>query len=116
MVLHNITEFYTEWFSFCPYITSKFRTIVIFKSFAKQNNDSNETCRNVHDILLSHTSLVYVQRFMSSLHKTYVNFHSSCPPLSHIWFLTKMILINAVHLSAYGPTLTSASFASTSDV
>jgi hypothetical protein len=31
MTLHKITEFYTEWFSVYPNITSKFRTIVIFK-------------------------------------------------------------------------------------
>jgi hypothetical protein len=31
MNLHKITEFYTEWFSVYPNITSKFRTIAIFK-------------------------------------------------------------------------------------
>jgi hypothetical protein len=43
MTLHEITDFYTEWFSVCPNITSKFCTIAIFKSFVKENNDSNET-------------------------------------------------------------------------
>jgi hypothetical protein len=31
MTLHKITEFYTEWFSGYHNITSKFRTITIFK-------------------------------------------------------------------------------------
>jgi hypothetical protein len=35
----NTTEFYTEWFSVCRNIISKFRIIAIFKSLAKQNND-----------------------------------------------------------------------------
>jgi hypothetical protein len=58
MTLRKITEFYTEWFSVYPHITSKFRTIVIFKNCAKQNNDSNKTCRYVHDLLLYHSSFV----------------------------------------------------------
>jgi hypothetical protein len=33
MTVHKITEFFTEWFSVNPNITSKFRTITIFKSF-----------------------------------------------------------------------------------
>jgi hypothetical protein len=34
--------------------TPKFRTTVIFKSFVKQNKDSNKTRRHVHDLLLYH--------------------------------------------------------------
>jgi hypothetical protein len=41
--MNKITEFYTEWFSVCPNITSKFRTIATLESFLKQNNDSNKT-------------------------------------------------------------------------
>jgi hypothetical protein len=52
MTLHKITEFYTEWYSVYPNITSKFRTIAIFKNCAKQNNDSDKTYRYVHDLLL----------------------------------------------------------------
>jgi hypothetical protein len=52
MTLHKITEFYTEWFSVCTNITSKFGTIAIFKNCVKQNNDSNKTYRYVHDLLL----------------------------------------------------------------
>jgi hypothetical protein len=32
MTLHKITEFYTEWFSVYPNITSKFRTIAYLKT------------------------------------------------------------------------------------
>jgi hypothetical protein len=49
MTLHKITEFYTEWFSVCPNITSKFRNTAVFKSFVKCNNDSNKTCRYARD-------------------------------------------------------------------
>jgi hypothetical protein len=52
MALHKITEFYTEFFSDYPNITSKFRTIAIFKNYVKQNNDSNKTYSHVHDFLL----------------------------------------------------------------
>lgn len=33
MTLHTITDFYTEWFSFCPNITSTLGTIAMFKCF-----------------------------------------------------------------------------------
>jgi hypothetical protein len=52
MTLHKIAEFYTDLFSVYHNITSKFRTIVIFKNFVKQNNDSNKIYRYVHDLLL----------------------------------------------------------------
>jgi hypothetical protein len=58
MTLHKITEFYTEWFSVYPNITSEFRIIAIFKNFVKQNNDSNKTYRYDHDLLLSQSSFV----------------------------------------------------------
>jgi hypothetical protein len=58
MTLHKITEFYTEWFSVYPNITSKFRTFVIFKNCVKQNNDSNKTYRYVHELLLYQSSFV----------------------------------------------------------
>jgi hypothetical protein len=56
--MHKITEFYTEWFSVYPNITSKFRTISIFKNYVKQNNDSNKTDRYVYDLLLYQSSFV----------------------------------------------------------
>jgi hypothetical protein len=32
--------------------STQFRNTIIFKSFVKQNNDSNQTYRYVHDLLL----------------------------------------------------------------
>jgi hypothetical protein len=55
MTLHKITEFYTELFSVYPTITSKFRTIAIFKNCVKQNNDSNKTYR--YDMISSYTKV-----------------------------------------------------------
>jgi hypothetical protein len=48
MTLHKITELYTEWFSVYHNITSKFRSIAIFKNCVNQNNDSNKIYRYVH--------------------------------------------------------------------
>jgi hypothetical protein len=58
MTVHKITELYSKWFSTCPNITSKFRTFAMFKSFVKQNNDSNKPCRYVYDLLLNQTLFV----------------------------------------------------------
>jgi hypothetical protein len=58
MTLRKITEFYTELFSVYHNITSKFRTIAIFKNCVKQNNDSNKTYSYVHDLLLYESSFV----------------------------------------------------------
>jgi hypothetical protein len=58
MTLHKITELYTEWFIVYPNITSKLRTIAMFKNCVKQNNDSNKTYRYVHDLLLYQSSFV----------------------------------------------------------
>jgi hypothetical protein len=58
MSLHKITEFCTEWFSAYHNITSKFRTITIFKNCVKQNNDSNKTKSYVHDLLPYQSSFV----------------------------------------------------------
>jgi hypothetical protein len=74
MTMHKITEFYTELFSVYPNITSKVRTIAIFKNCVKQNNDSNKTYRYVQDRLLYQSSFVWVQRFMSSTKQT-MNFN-----------------------------------------
>jgi hypothetical protein len=36
MSLYKIAEFYTEWFSLCPKITSKFRIIAILETSSKE--------------------------------------------------------------------------------
>jgi hypothetical protein len=50
--MRKITEFYKQWFMVCLNITSKFPTTAVFKSFVKQNNDSNRTCAYARDLLL----------------------------------------------------------------
>jgi hypothetical protein len=52
MTLHKITEFYTEWFSICANITSKFCTTAIFKCSNKWNDDLNKICKIKHDFLM----------------------------------------------------------------
>jgi hypothetical protein len=39
MALHKITEFYTEWFSVYPNITSEFRTIAIFEKLRQTKQE-----------------------------------------------------------------------------
>jgi hypothetical protein len=43
--LHWFTELYTEWFRVCLIITSKFRTIIMFRRFVKKINNSDKTWR-----------------------------------------------------------------------
>jgi hypothetical protein len=71
MTLHKFTEFYIEWFNVCLNIASKFRTVAMFISFVKQNNDSNKTCSYANDILPYQSSfvLLLLQHFMSCLQK-----------------------------------------------
>jgi hypothetical protein len=69
MTLNKMTEIYTQFIIVCPNVTSKFRTIAIFKSLVKQNSESNKTCRYVHDLLLHQALLTYVLLFMCCLHK-----------------------------------------------
>jgi hypothetical protein len=59
MTLHKTAELYTACFDrVCHNITSKFCTVAIFGSFVKENNDSNETSRYVHVLLLFQASVV----------------------------------------------------------
>jgi hypothetical protein len=70
MTLHKIKEFYTEWFRVYPNMNSKFRTIGTFKTAL------NKTMIQTKLIGMSiiSSSFVYVQRFMSCLHKTNYEF------------------------------------------
>jgi hypothetical protein len=49
---HKITELYSEWFNVSSNKTSEFRSIAMFKSFVKQNNDSNNAYMYVQCLLL----------------------------------------------------------------
>jgi hypothetical protein len=62
MTLHKITKFYTELFSVYHNITSKFRTIAIFKNCVKQNYDSNKTYRYVHMSMISYCTKVHLSK------------------------------------------------------
>jgi hypothetical protein len=73
-VIVQIIKSDTELFKVCLNITSTFHTITIFESFINQNNYSNKTCTHVHDLLRYQTSIDYVQRIMSCLHKTKYEF------------------------------------------
>jgi hypothetical protein len=46
----KITELYTQWFSVCPNVNSKYHIIAMSKSFVKENDDSNKTCTYVNDL------------------------------------------------------------------
>jgi hypothetical protein len=122
MTLHKITEFYTEWFSVYPNITSKFRTIVILKTA------SNKIMIQIKLIGMSmifyytkvHSSKCNGSRVVST--KQTMNFNIQTAAMFVFLFLTKMVLLEFVHpLNIYQypqfhcPTLTGASFASTSE-
>jgi hypothetical protein len=123
MALHKITEHYRKWFSIYPNITSKFRTITIFKNCVKQNNYINKTYRHVHDLLLpKFICICATVHELSPQNKIWILTFKR-PPCSYFLFLTKMVLLKVAHpLKIYqytkfhGPTLTGASFASTSEV
>jgi hypothetical protein len=59
MTMYGITDLYTEWFRVCTNRTSTFRSIAMFRGSVQENNyvnktcfnDSNNTCRYVHDAL-----------------------------------------------------------------
>jgi hypothetical protein len=71
MTLHKITEFYTERFSACRNMTSKFHAIAIFKSFVKQNNDLHKICRHIHDVLLFRLHLSCTRSTLMMLHQVH---------------------------------------------
>jgi hypothetical protein len=122
MTLCEIIEFCTEWFSVCSNISSEFRTIAIFESFAKQTSDFNKTCRYIYDLLLYQTSFVLSATVheLSSQNKVLIlTFNRSAPA----YFFHKNCLLKAVHpldifrrTKFHGPSLTGASFGSTSEV
>jgi hypothetical protein len=67
LLRHDITkntEYYTEFFSFCPNITAKFRTIAIFKSLL---SGSSRNCRYVHNCYC--TSFIFL---CTTIHELFV--------------------------------------------
>jgi hypothetical protein len=122
MALHNFAELYTEWFAVCTSTTSKFRTIAIFKSFVEENNDSDKTCRWIHN-LLCQMSFVWVEPFMSTVHETEYEFQLpdarhfvcfGCHKKGLIKIYSSFQDVSAC--KCYGVTLSGESFTSTSEV
>jgi hypothetical protein len=122
MTLHKITELYREVFSICPNKSSKFCTIAIFKSFMKQNNDSNKTWY-VHDLFSTKLHLIKCSCLWVVSMQPNMKFNSQLPSTFVIWFFTKMVSLKVVNpLKAYrcttfcDSTFSGASFASTSEI
>jgi hypothetical protein len=116
MTLHKITEFYTEWFSVYHNITSKFRTIAIMIQI-----------KLIGMSMISYYTKVHLSKCNGSWvvsSKQTMNFNiQTAAVFVFFLFLTKTLLLKVVHpLKLYqytkfhGPTLTGASFASTSEV
>jgi hypothetical protein len=108
----------TERFSVCTNKTSKFRTIATFKSFVKQNNDSDELmgismtfqCTKLHSSKYSGSSVVSIKQNAN------INFQS---PSTFVFLVShKNVLLKVAHnfkiyqhTICHGPTLSGASFA-----
>jgi hypothetical protein len=86
MTLHNITELYTEWFSYCTNITTIFRSTAIFKSSATQNNGFKKHVR-------FHCTEPHLPKCSGSRLVTEINININIQPPSTIVFLvfTKMV-------------------------
>jgi hypothetical protein len=67
----------------------------MFKSFIKQNNDPNETCTYVHELLFHQTSsaVSVTVRELSIVQNMNVNFQ--LPFIFVFSFLTKMVLLKS---------------------
>jgi hypothetical protein len=83
------------WISFGSNLNLNFAAPPYLKA-SSNKNDSNKTCRYVHDILLYKTLFVQVQQFVI------LNF--SRPSRPYFWSLTKVILLKVV----YPPKISSA--------
>jgi hypothetical protein len=93
--LHKVTEFYTVVQRLSQKI-SKVRTTAIIKGYVKEN-DSDKTCRYVHERSLYKTSFVQVQLFMSCLCRIKCEFYISTARLgSYFWFFVKVVPLKAV--------------------
>jgi hypothetical protein len=98
MTLHKITKFYTELFSAFPNINSKFRIIAIFRSFVKQNSDSNKTCMYVHDRLLYQQTSFFKCDVLWVLSIKNMIFKIQ-PPSTFVisFFFTEVALLKVIH-------------------
>jgi hypothetical protein len=91
MKLQKITEFYTEWFSICPITASKISTIATFKSFIKQNNDSNRLVGMSMIFYCAKLHLSKCKRFITRLHKIKYEFQLSTAHHVHVFCFTQKL-------------------------
>jgi hypothetical protein len=82
--LHKNMEFYTEWFSVCPNITSAFRKIAAFKSFGKEKVIQ---IKRVGMSVIIHCTKLHLSsaRSLICLHKTICEFYNSSTSHVHIF-------------------------------
>jgi hypothetical protein len=83
----------------------KMSSITMFKSFVKENNNSDKTCRYVHDLLLHKASSVKLQQFVNLSIKQNMNFKIQAPATSILFGFHKYGTIKIIHpLKVYEPT------------
>jgi hypothetical protein len=100
MTLDIFIDLYTEWFSVCPNITSRFTTI----ASSKENNNTNKTCKYVHERKHNGSRVVSMKRNM--------NFNIQPPTMFIFVVFHKTGLVESCSsfedLSAYKMSLTPA--------
>jgi hypothetical protein len=111
--LHKIKELYAKLFSILTQHNSKISlNHQVQKLRQRKQIQIALTWRYVHDLSLYQSEAVYVQRFMSCLHKKKCILIFNRPPC-RIFVFRKSTLIKSYSSSedVHGPALTSASFA-----
>jgi hypothetical protein len=105
------------------YIPGQFRTITILKSFDKQNNDSNLTCKEAHDLLMHKLQLSKCNVSWAFSIKQTITFKFPLIATFYLLFLTNTVPLKVVsplkiyqHTKFHGPELTGSGFASNSEV
>jgi hypothetical protein len=108
MTSHKITDFYTEWFSVCPNITSTSQHLKV---------SSKKTMIQIKFVDMStifyctefHSSKCNISQVVSIKQNT--NFNFQAPPCSYFWVFAKIILLIVVqplkfyqHTKFHGPT------------
>jgi hypothetical protein len=93
-------------------------TITIFKRSIKENNNSNKSCRQIHDLSLHKTLCKWNSSWIVSIKQT-VDFKFQ-PPAILFFFIFLLNIVHPLkiynHTKFHGSTFTSKSFASTSEV
>jgi hypothetical protein len=85
--LHNSTQ----WVSRRPNRTSKFRTIAIFKSFVKENTDSNKSCRYAMTFYCTKPHVFVSVTVHELFTKQDMDFKFNRPPCLYFSFFSKRL-------------------------